>query len=421
MDEKIYNDKRFLIDYASASDESYCVFWAIPVGIAKVMTGLLEQRGLWRSTYVKEYHRDYYVAPSEVEFAELADKIGNFLGGISFMNCIESLLPFLTQVGNALEAIANRPCCCGNINVNIIQGQTEGGNTLYGEQSPIAIEGEGEGTPPEGFDTWEEYFTHKCSVANFIVDSLLTSLRQLSFIELVGLTVGSIAIGAALAGVISLGPAGIPILVAALIVAGVLEGLSLLATEYLEERREEIVCGLYLSSSTQDAVDVFMEYVDEGIAVLALSSAVGVAVKTVCLLIAGTDTMNQLFNTTLAMAYPDADCSACDDEEPTWTIRYGTGEINYETSFTMTSSLVSGFYLVALSGELRECSFSDLTGYTNYVGNDFRAGTGIWGEEPSGDVWDSDTPFSGSLCCRQWSIASATAFTVDVSIGEECT
>ena len=333
----------------------------------------------------------------------------------------EGLMAMGTSIKEGLIAIATRPCCNDGVNLSIIQGATEGGNTLYGEQSPGGMSNEGEGDPPEGWETWEDYFQHKCSVAHFIVDSLLTSMRQLAFIELVGLTVGSVAIGAALAGCISLGPAGIPILVAALIVAGVLEGLALLVEDYLEDNRTELVCALYNSETTQEAIDILMEYIDEGIGAIAVSLPVGAAIRVIALLLAGTDTINQLFTNTLAIAYPDADCSGCEEEEPTWTIRYGSGTINYDTSFTMSSSFVSGFYLVALSGELRECTMTNLSGYTNYVGNDFRAGTGVWGEEPSGDVWDSDTPFSGTLCCRQWSLASASPFTVDCTIGDECT
>jgi len=235
----------------------------------------------------------------------------------------EVLASGLTSMGqlikDGLVAIANKPCCNDGVNLAIVQGLTDDGNTLYGEQSPGGVNGEGEGEPPEGFETWESYFTHKCSVAHFIVDSLLTSMRQLAFIEIVGITVGAAVIGAAIAGCISLGPAGIPILIAALIVGGVLEGLTLLVEDYLEDHRLEIVCALYNSESTQAAIDVLMEYIDEGIAVVALSSAVGAAVRIIALLLAGTDTINQLFTSTLAIAYPDADCSGCEEEEePTY-------------------------------------------------------------------------------------------------------
>lgn len=307
METRKYYSTRFLIDIESASQDDCCLVWVVPIGIARIMQGLLSERGLWRSTYVKTYHKDYYVLPEWGEWGVLEDKIRAWLGGVDMSGqCLEEL-------ANAIKYLAdkqfNKPCCDGG--GAVAQGITDDGRPIYGSKEPITIPDEGQGSPPEGFDTWGDYYTHKCQVANIITDGLSDSLRNLSFISFVGGVAGTGVVLAAIAGFITVPVALIPMLIAALIGNVLIQQTVGALGDYMQTNRQEVVCLLYNSSSAQVAIDKLIEWVDEALGALAVASTLHPAIRTIALLLASTDTINQLFDVTIQLEYPDADCTSC--------------------------------------------------------------------------------------------------------------
>lgn len=206
--------------------------------------------------------------------------------------------------------------CCTTVEVivnNTFQGsviQPVGGNStpVYGSQPGLVL---GPGEFPDSFPSLEAYNQEKCRNAHLLTDSLIVSLNNLAgftFMESVAL-VGFI--GAAIVASIIFPPTIIPLMIGVLIVLAVEVTLLSAAAAYIEDHKSEVICMLYDSEGTELFLSVFADFLDAMVAFLSVSSPVGVAIKTVCLLLFNTDTINRLFSGAASAGYPDADCSDC--------------------------------------------------------------------------------------------------------------
>ncbi len=227
-DIKRYYDKRFLINYDVAMDESYCVLWAIPIGLAKVMVGLLQERGSWRTTYVKEYKESYYISPSMAEFSILEDMIGSFLGGVSMSNCLDGLLEVLGQIRDAMRASAQ--CCLSSTNGWNMVDLGEG-DYAFGTEQPLTEPEEGE------FEDEEAYKAHRCAAANSIIAEVVSGFNQFGIVSLATIVGGGLVLA-----VVATPPVGIFYAMAA---AGFLFAACELISNYMDDHRQELVCMLY--------------------------------------------------------------------------------------------------------------------------------------------------------------------------------
>lgn len=257
------------------------------------------------------------------DFIEAINHIETLRGVLLMASCLdigadikaglETLAAAVISMG---QDIYNKPCCGDTVNVSVVAGATEGGNVLYGTQEGLSATGDPEtDPPPDGFDTWEEYFTHKCQAANFLFDAIVNSLRNLGFVSLVNVVGGSAVVGAALAGFLAVPGGAIALIVGGILVLGAAVGVLTEIADELEDNRSDFVCDLYRADSASSAADVVAGYVDEALAALAVASSLHPTIRTIALLLASTDALNKLFDATLTMSYPDADCSACEDYE----------------------------------------------------------------------------------------------------------
>lgn len=220
----------------------------------------------------------------------------------------------LEAIGRSLLAIANRPCCGDGVTVNVaIRGLTEQGNMSYGTQEGIVQGDPEQEAPPEGFASWEEFFAKKCTAANALADGFVTSLRGLSILAIINTTGLGALIGGAIGGFIVLPAAAIPIIVAAMIGLGLSITVLGLIADYIETNRDDFVCGLYLSGSAMAAQDFISGVIDEALAALVVASALHPLIRTIAMVMASTDTLNQLFDGSMQATYPDADCSGCEE------------------------------------------------------------------------------------------------------------
>lgn len=247
----------------------------------------------------------------------------------SLMSCSDA-----TNLSDAIRYLADKlyaKQCCGVIGGPTgIVGLTPGGNISYGD-NPGLGQGEPEGDPPEGFETWEEYFAYKCKAAHHLADGIILSLRNLSTISLANLAVLGTLIGLSLGPFIVFPPSAIPVAIAALVALGALTGVLYSVGGYLQEHREEFICALYNSETALAAQDALIEIIDEALAALVVTSAAHPFVRTIALLLASTDTLNQLFDGSLVADYADADCSGCQAAcEPEFIPYYGTEPVTVE-------------------------------------------------------------------------------------------
>jgi hypothetical protein len=252
---------------------------------------------------------DLYLANDYI--AELEEKL--------MSSCGSEIRAGLEAVAAGIMALAQKPCCNDQTVINIYQGTSPGGNQIYGTQPPSAGNTSGldpaTDPPPEGYDTWEEYYTDKCQKANYVADSLISTITNISFLSVVNeIGLAALLIAAAV-GAVVLPIAAIPVIVGLLLANSTLIAALGLVGSYMSDHREDLVCGLFLSENSGDAVDVFAGFIDEALAAVVVATELHPAIRTIALIIASTDAINKLWDATVKVEYANADCSGCDTSQ----------------------------------------------------------------------------------------------------------
>lgn len=238
-------------------------------------------------------------------------------GVIMSCNDVEMIAAF-NSIASAIRYAADRDfakgCCDGGIVGSGIVGvviQPVGGNEvpIYGTQPPAELP-EGE-TFPEGFGSVEEWDTHKCSVANVIMDGVLSTLQGLATLNLLNVNVLGVLVLAAVSGFLVFPPAAIPVMVGALIALAASQALLISARAYLVDNREEWVCILYGAGSVSQVISLLADAIDTLLAFIGTTGPIGAAIKLVLMLLFNGDALNQLFDKNADYQYPDADCGGC--------------------------------------------------------------------------------------------------------------
>jgi len=206
-------------------------------------------------------------------------------------------------------------CCFTVTNVinNSIQDTTiqpVGGNDVpvYGSEPPLTLPS---GEFPPNYPDEASYLVDKCRLANMIADGIIQTFRNLGAFTVFNITALAGLVGLAIAGIIIFPPAAIPIMIAAIIALAAEIAVLDAAADEIESRRSDLVCILYNSDTVATLIGVLADFIDVVIAAISVTGPVGATIKTVFLLLANTDALNQLFNGAAALGYPDADCSSC--------------------------------------------------------------------------------------------------------------
>lgn len=301
----------------------------------------------WPTRIVRPVVGELYEVATDEEISQVREA----LHLLDYKLTGDEMTTIFTELSEAIRYHADRlyakPCCNDITTVNVIQGTTPGGYPQYGTQTPGGHGDPETDPPPEGFSSWEEYETYKCQVANFIADGVISSLRNLGVISLINLAGLASLVGAALAGFIVVPPAAIAVMITAIVALGISVGVLRDVGDWLSSNHRDFVCGLYNADSATAAVDFFAGLLDEALGALAVASSLHPAIRTVALILVGTDTMNQLFDGSLTASYPDADCSDCNPE--------ACGSFQQYTGYGVVDvvDLGGGFYQVDVQGEYR--------------------------------------------------------------------
>lgn len=260
----------------------------------------------------------------------------------------------LSEIAAALRLMASQQGCCV-VNVNGgVQGSVSDG---AGGVIPIIGSQPGGGldpdTFPEGYANLEDYLLDKCRMANLIVDGLISTLQTLAGFDL--LNMGGLAglFGLSLFGVIVIPEVAIPVIVAALAVLAVLGSTLIAAAGYISDNRQDFVCAIYQGDSAEIIIATLADLFDALIAFLDVSTPVGIAIKTVLVVLVGPDTVNKVFTNMAGVGYPDADCSTCGVNEI--VIARLRGEITFhegnDYEFTSDGPHAPGFARLAFVSE----------------------------------------------------------------------
>ena len=257
-------------------------------------------------------------------FSELAHKEIIRDMECDFQAGFETLAEAITSASNAsaidrlAQAVGNlvaRQCCEGQSNLTtnggIVSTIDDGdGNTIpiYGTQPPATIPETGF---PPNYESEEDYLNDKCRLANMVFDGWLGTMRGLGAITVFNATALATLIGLALASVIIMPPAAIPVMIVSLLALGGFVAMFVQLADQLQENRQSIICDLYNSDTVETMTELLSDALDVAIGALEVAGPVGALLKTVALVLVNSDTLSQLLNGAATLGYPDADCSMC--------------------------------------------------------------------------------------------------------------
>lgn len=296
------NDTRQIIDYNRFMDLTGTkVFICIDKGVLEIAKYLLNSRGNWRSTYVKEYLEIGYNMPTIEEFNNVTQAIAE--ANIDMASC-----------DDIVEAI-------NGIKTAIIQNGSSGGCGCIGDGgTDVTDVNDSPSSEIPGLENWEElgfaseeaFSSHKCNVAVEILENYIQTLRN--WAGLFG-TVGGLTL-AVVTGLLLLTvpPVGLILIMAAfgLLVGsdiGLLINLSTIAGD-LEAAIDELKCSFYNATSTSEAATALTDKANEIIDGLAIGFFTDTFKQITSNLISN-DELLKLFDSSYVSTVTDADCSEC--------------------------------------------------------------------------------------------------------------
>lgn len=387
---------------------SFAICWPDTVAWRAILRGLLStpQRGrFWdeRTGNVREIQ-----AMGREIFDENIDLRG------CIMACDGGTADALREIAASMRA-----CCAAD------PGTSNGSGGAGATERPETTITEGDSSvdpPPEGFDTWPEFYAYKCAVATWIWETLNNDLSLIGMMNLVVLIASGVVIHFApyLAAVVATPIPFDDIVAIATLIATVI-GMSLSAIDELHSAfvagREAIICAMYSAKSVSAAKFAFGEAWGAEIDIETPVDEVAHVLKLVAINLANNDAMNKLFERDEEIDYPVADCSFCPGPCEDVLI-YGelldpeTGEYASEPAGAYGYHYLQ-IQLMSESGVFGDecgpiCSFDivSLDGWSGTPIEDFdvynNAGDQIW----TGELWWPD----GTLG-RRFRIRSLTAFT----------
>lgn len=276
-------------------------------------------------------------------FVQWVATMRNNLGGWTVCNDI------FTSMAASLEAIANRECCQPTIG----GGSAGAGLDAAPESGVSSSEEAQEGPPPDGFETWEEYFDYKCNMAHYIITQMSGDLATTILLAAGYAGVTALA-GALLTAIFT--PVGWAVLLglAALAIQWFILGAEASAlTSFLEENEDELACALYNGNDAASSISGYASLIDTLVPDYTLISAYGVIAEylasQILKTIATVDSINRLY---VKVAYPIPEGENCEDCNPLGPILF-TCTYPEEISFNddgymiLVAENIGGDYLLA--------------------------------------------------------------------------
>lgn len=181
--------------------------------------------------------------------------------------------------------------------------------------------------PPEGFATWEEYFTYKCQAAHFIWElerKNMVMIKNFEGVALVASIVGPSAAG--ILGVLpaAMTPAGWILFVGSIVAIGVVAAASFVYMDQMIDwwdlNKQTIICSLYNSGSSVEAVTALSGLLEDAIQAIVAWGVLGPVageisglLSTAFSQLAGNGIVEPLFKTIVAATQFEYDCAPCED------------------------------------------------------------------------------------------------------------
>ena len=354
------------------------------------------------ATRLVEDHESYQVAvdfpqaySDELECLEL------LLSGGSEMTCDLS-----TVLADLADAIRNQPtgggACPGSgssVILNCLPGMLPGDLIPQPEAEAPEI-----GVPPEGFDTWAEYLTHKCKAAHAVYDTVHGLFGALALLPILQVTVTVIGtalagyIGATAFGAAAYPPAAIVAIAAVALAIGLLDAAAYIQCKaiqtYLAAHEDVIICALYTSGSGSEALEALAGFTEDAIQSVEWSVIFGPALGPELAAAFGSlasqaqtnNLVNPLFRAIEGFAYPTVSCECGGSCTPEGLISFAEG--------------LAGAVLYDESGGY---------GWLNWVDDPGRAAYGQ-------NAGHADEDYSGFQFAADYSIAAGAHLALDITL-----
>jgi len=336
------------------------------------------------------------------------------------------------RAGLALLASAQ---CCDNtqviVNVNGgVNGFLSDGSVTYGSAPysdfPTEI--------PDGYDDQNHFDTQLCARANALFDAILQTLLVLTGTASFNAIGATVVLSLTFMGMIAIPEVVIPVLIAAMAVAYLSAGSLYAARQELINYREDIICILISGENYSAVIASLADIFDLIVASLGVSSPVGVAIKTILLVLFSADSLNWILEAFGGVNYPDADCSGCEEELPdivgeyTW---YGTlleclDSGDYKESGDWVSNVVpwnnnpnsptDALVCVALAQVSVNLSFSNTFDSTGFSLNCSTTGAFVSRTGGSSDFWDNIAGATGLTINRNGAATAQFGCTISYEL-----
>lgn len=418
------SNTRQLIDYnrfVSLTGEK--VFICLDRGVLEIARYFLNTRGLWRTTYVVDYVGTIgYNMPTVEQFQLVQAAIAE--AGVDMSSC-EEIAEQLAAIASAIQQSAGTGGCCGS--------GSRGSGTVAAPANPYN-QTETPTEPPPGFESMEQFNSHKCNAALDLLNNLQSDLIGLSGLAYSGSTPTGL-VGAMIVFLLTPIPFDDLIALAAYLIYSAYSYTFLAQMAALiEDNESELLCVLYDSPTSESAKTNLLAALETiALAYYATTPDAEWVMGAVEQMLPY-DATNKLFEDLPTVAQ-DADCSACGDdcdacsdgELEIWTdignqgtitsTTPGSGEIVYEISSGSYQGGTIDFYISPTADPGDQCNqqitIEILTGtITPAAPAGWRTWNALGELTYSGDV---EPPTGYPICVSNVSIRSSTAFTIRVT------
>lgn len=228
---------------------------------------------------------------------------------------IAQALTLLAQASATSSSSASADCNCLGSNLQVTTNIELPDGTLWPILGTIPVPEIGPGEFPEGYEDLESYDVDKCAKATQLVDDFIASLRRMGNTNWFVGVVGAAVIAACIVGLITVPPAGIPILLFALTGNIGITALLLQLADEIESDRQDWICIFYEGDNVETITGVVSTALATAISAIGGTGAIAVALRTIALVLVSSDTLSALFTAKAIAAYPAGDCSSCGDCE----------------------------------------------------------------------------------------------------------
>lgn len=212
----------------------------------------------------------------------------------------------LAQIASALMLLAQNQCC-GEGGQGIGSGgagSTEPALNPTLEGDPLTDE------PPEGFETWEEFYHDKCAIAWDILEKLRHDIGEMAIMNIANMSLSGFGAIIAISFATPI-PFDDIIAIAALLLAVAWEIVLATTLSILNDNEEELVCELYNGQSSGLCRDATLSKFGSFCDSAGIDPIETFAMKTLMAYMLNPMVTNRLFTKDLTRIWTTKDCSNC--------------------------------------------------------------------------------------------------------------